>query len=128
MLSVRGNGSERLSSKVLASLSAQSEIGVCDVGEEKLERSADNRSVIVNSVIDRSGSDVRRDQNRRDAHAQASEVKRRVERICGIAGPDLAVWIHGGGWRHMIVESAVLIVNNHQEWWSYGPWDFSKWR
>src|SRR5260370_12399482 len=96
-------------------LVAQGEIGVVHVGEKQLQSRGYNRSVIIEPVIDGAGFNVWRDQNRGNAHTQAREIEWGVEVCRGITGPFYSVRIHDGGWRHVIVKSAMLIIDDYKQ-------------
>jgi len=87
---------------------------VGDTLEQELAGGGDDGAVIVKSAINSSRLDVRRNQNCGDADAEAREVKRRIERV-GIARPVLVVRIHGRRRRNVVVEAAVLVVDDNQE-------------
>src|SRR5258708_24348616 len=60
------------------------------------------------------GVDGRGEQHSRNTHAQAREIKGRIKGDA-VVGPNLDVWVHSGGRRHVIVESAVLVVDDHEQ-------------
>src|SRR5260370_29535526 len=93
-------------------LVAQGEIGVVHVGEKQLQSRSYNRSVIIEPVIDGAGFNVWRDQNRGNAHPQAPELKWGIESCRLITCPFYSVRILDGGWRHVIVINAILIIDD----------------
>src|SRR6267142_1103737 len=85
-----------------------------DVFEKELACGGDDGTVIVKRAVDRASRNVRRNQDGGDAHAEAREIKRGIEGV-GAAGPVFVVWIDSNRWRNVVVETAVLVIDDNEE-------------
>src|SRR5271165_4360954 len=62
--------------KRVGELVSQGKVYTLDFGKKMFECGGNNGAVIVNSAIDRSGCNIRRNQNRGDTYTEAREIKR----------------------------------------------------